>query len=148
MYSIPNPRTIYTTIADREQVCCSAYGFCGTTSDFCSVTDDDDSSCQSNCDSPTEPSCSSNDVLKKVIGYYESWSTSRTCDSWTPSNIAASSLTHINYAFALFQEQDTDDWAISWDQTDENDLTDLISEFIGLKTNNPGLSCFLSIGGW
>ncbi|KAH6655949.1 hypothetical protein BKA67DRAFT_675964 [Truncatella angustata] len=130
-------------------VCCSAYGFCGTTSDFCTVVDDDDDhSCQSNCESPTEPSCSSNNVLKKVIGYYESWSTSRVCDSWTPSNIAASSLTHINYAFALFTELDDDEWAISWDQTDENDLAELISEFIDLKTTNPGLSCFLSIGGW
>ncbi|KAK9413532.1 hypothetical protein SUNI508_11854 [Seiridium unicorne] len=129
-------------------VCCSAYGFCGTTSDFCTQTDDEDTSCQSNCDYPTEPSCSSNDVLKRVIGYYESWSATRVCDSWRPNDIAAGSLTHINYAFALFQEVDDDEWEISWDQMEKNDLSDLISEFVGLKDNNPGLSCFLSIGGW
>lgn len=33
-------------------------------------------------------------------------------------------------------------------QTEEDDLDDLISEFISLKDNNPGLSCFLSISGW
>lgn len=135
-------------ITNKTQVCCSAYGFCGTTSDFCTETDDDENSCQSNCDYPTEPSCSSNNVLKRVIGYYESWSTTRTCDSWRPNDIAASSLTHINFAFALFEPQGDDEWAVSWMQNDEDDIGDVIAEFISLKDDNPGLSCFLSIGGW
>ncbi|RDH30342.1 hypothetical protein BDQ94DRAFT_161391 [Aspergillus welwitschiae] len=71
-------------------VCCSKYGFCGTESDFC------DADCQSNCAAPIEPGCTSNDVLKRVIGYYEGWSSDRVCDSWSPSNIAASALTHLN----------------------------------------------------
>ncbi|OJJ36372.1 hypothetical protein ASPWEDRAFT_108842 [Aspergillus wentii DTO 134E9] len=80
-------------------VCCSSYGFCGTTSEFCDKGDDDNKSCQSNCGSPTEPSCSSNDVLKKVIGYYESWaSNSRRCDGWTPNQLPAQSLTHLSFA--------------------------------------------------
>jgi chitinase len=131
-----------------DQVCCSPYGFCGTTSDFCTKTDDEDTSCQSNCGYPDEPSCSSNDVLKRVIGYYESWSSTRKCDSWRPGNIAAGSLTHLNFAFALFEEYDDDEWGLYFDETETDDVYDLISEFIDLKKTNLGLSCFLSIGGW
>nr|WBV74231.1 putative chitinase [Pestalotiopsis kenyana] len=65
-----------------------------------------------------------------------------------PNDIAASSLTHINFAFALFEPQGDDEWAISWMQNDEDDIGDVIAEFISLKDDNPGLSCFLSIGGW
>ncbi|KAJ5666171.1 bacteriodes thetaiotaomicron symbiotic chitinase, partial [Penicillium maclennaniae] len=34
-----------------------------------------------NCGPPTVPSCSSNDILKRVIGYYEGWANNRTYDS-------------------------------------------------------------------
>ncbi|KAL4954842.1 hypothetical protein BDW69DRAFT_193734 [Aspergillus filifer] len=71
-------------------VCCSEYGFCGTTSEFC------DSNCQSNCYQPTEPSCKSNDVLKRVIGYFESWSNERTCDSWSPSDLPSFAKSLLN----------------------------------------------------
>ncbi|PYH81931.1 hypothetical protein BO82DRAFT_414323 [Aspergillus uvarum CBS 121591] len=65
-------------------VCCSEWGFCGTSIDFC----DTSSGCQSDCGSPTVPSCSSNDVYKRVIGYYEGWSSDRVCDSWSPSRVS------------------------------------------------------------
>jgi hypothetical protein len=50
-------------------VCCSQYGFCGTSTEFCS------DSCQNNCvsDPPVPSGASSADVLSKVIGYYEGW---------------------------------------------------------------------------
>lgn len=86
-------------------------------------------------------------MSKKVIGYYESWSSTRKCDSWRPGDIAANSLTHLNFAFALFSEY-KGDWSIYFDQSGPLDVYDLISEFIDLKETNPGLSCFLSIGGW
>lgn len=52
-------------------VCCSEYGFCGTTEDFCGGT------------KVTAPSCpagqgSSNN---RLIGYYEAWNSERACDS-------------------------------------------------------------------
>ena len=87
-------------------------------------------------------------MLKRVIGYYESWSTDRGCDSWRPDDIAANSLTHINWAFALFEPTTDDGWGLVFTQDDEDDIGSLISEFISLKDTNPGLSCFLSIGGW
>lgn len=49
-------------------VCCSKYGFCGTTSEFCG-----DSKVKS-------PSCTGgNSAAQKVIGYYEGWSSTRVC---------------------------------------------------------------------
>ena len=52
-------------------VCCSQYGFCGSTSKFCDAS----AGCQSNCgvDPPIPPGRSSSTVLNRVIGYYESW---------------------------------------------------------------------------
>lgn len=51
-------------------VCCSAYGFCGTTAEFCNTSQ----GCQSNCGSPAvPPGKSSKPVTNKVIGYYKAW---------------------------------------------------------------------------
>ncbi|EEA19154.1 bacteriodes thetaiotaomicron symbiotic chitinase, putative [Talaromyces marneffei ATCC 18224] len=64
-------------------VCCSQWGFCGTGDLFCG------NGCQGdNCGDPTVPSCSSNNVLNRVVGYYESWSSGRACDAWRPSDMA------------------------------------------------------------
>ncbi|KAJ5712178.1 hypothetical protein N7488_006334 [Penicillium malachiteum] len=125
-------------------VCCSQYGFCGTTSDFC------EDGCQGdNCGYPSSPLCTSNDVLKRVIGYYESWASGRSCDSWSPSDIAASSLTHINYAFALFQpSSDGDGWVIEFMTDGVNEVDELVQQFVDLKEVNSALSCYISIGGW
>ncbi|KAL4924010.1 uncharacterized protein BDV17DRAFT_295821 [Aspergillus undulatus] len=131
--------------AEDPDVCCSKWGFCGTGEDFCG------DGCQGdNCGNPTEPSCSSTNALNRVIGYYESWSSGRTCDSWRAADIAASGLTHINYAFALFHPtaDDGSEWDIDFMADSTNDVNALIDEFITLKETNPQLSCFMSIGGW
>ncbi|RJE16925.1 chitinase, partial [Aspergillus sclerotialis] len=60
-------------------------------------------------------------------------------------------LTHINYAFGLFHPYDdgeTTEWYMHFEQDDTNDVGSLISEFITLKEVNPGLNCYLAIGGW
>ncbi|KAL3703112.1 hypothetical protein TMatcc_010300 [Talaromyces marneffei ATCC 18224] len=126
-------------------VCCSQWGFCGTGDLFCG------NGCQGdNCGDPTVPSCSSNNVLNRVVGYYESWSSGRACDAWRPSDMAVSGLTHINYAFALFSRNLLDDslWNIEFMDDGTNDVDSLIEEFVSLKQNNPQLNCYLSIGGW
>ena len=76
--------------------CCSQYGFCGTTEDFCTTE------CQSNCVSnpPAPAGKSSAPVLNRVIGYYESWSSQRSCHAFPPSALPVDGLTHVNYAFA------------------------------------------------
>lgn len=50
-------------------VCCSKFGFCGTTADFCNgvVT--------------PSPQCSTKTADEKLIGYYEGWNMQRPCGS-------------------------------------------------------------------
>lgn len=61
--------------------------------------------------------------------------------------LAANSLTHINWAFALFQPTDGG-WEIVFTADEPNDTDTLIAEFVELKVENPSLDRFLSIGGW
>ena len=78
-------------------VCCSEYGFCGSTSDFC------EAGCQSNCVlNPAVPAGGSGVTVlnNRVIGYYEAWSARRTCRTFPPDAIPVEGLTHVNFAFA------------------------------------------------
>ncbi|KAI7787158.1 hypothetical protein LA080_000494 [Diaporthe eres] len=59
-------------------VCYSQYGFYGTIEEFCEVTDDEETSCQSNCAQPPSGS-SGGDVQKRVVGYYEAWNYKKKC---------------------------------------------------------------------
>ncbi|KAI0203375.1 glycoside hydrolase [Astrocystis sublimbata] len=119
-------------------VCCSQYGFCGTTSEFC------DTKCQSGCQAPSKPSCSSSGgtAAKRRIGYYESWSPSRPCGQWYVSDIDAAKWTHLNYAFALI---DPSTFGVA--QMNDFDVKSY-TEFTNLKSKNPALKTFISIGGW
>lgn len=58
--------------------CCSQFGFCGTTTDFCNKTDNANTTCQSNCDQP-DSGASDSDSQKRIIGYYEAWNANKTC---------------------------------------------------------------------
>lgn len=50
-------------------VCCSKFGFCGTTKEFCGDA------------KVKKPSCSGGTSAgKRVIGYYEGWSTAKSCN--------------------------------------------------------------------
>lgn len=78
-------------------VCCSKFGFCGSTSEFC------EADCQSNCvlNPPVPAGGSGVTVLNnRVIGYYEAWAARRTCRSFPPGAIPVEGLTHVNFAFA------------------------------------------------
>ena len=90
-------------------VCCSKFGFCGTTAEFCDGK---------TVPSPNCPGGKSAD--QKTIGYYEGWNLDRACGrefelapdvstEWTtdeiagmaPEDIPLGYYTHINFAFAL-----------------------------------------------
>ncbi|KAJ5219685.1 hypothetical protein N7468_008889 [Penicillium chermesinum] len=116
-------------------VCCSQYGFCGTTSEFCGT------GCVKGCDEVKEPSCSGSSSEERVIGYYESWSYGRKCNSWSPEDITVGVWTHLNYGFALIGS----DYRIS--QMNSYD-EDLYPRFTNLKSSSPGLQVFISVGGW
>ncbi|KAF8961088.1 hypothetical protein BDZ97DRAFT_2077079 [Flammula alnicola] len=118
-------------------VCCSQFGFCGTTDEFCGT------GCQSHCGGPPIPSCGSDQqsATARRIGYYESWAITRSCLAFTPEQIPASSLTHVNFAFALIGNNFE---IIPMSAGDEL----LWSRTTNLKANAPALKVFLSIGGW
>ncbi|KAJ6608966.1 hypothetical protein B0H10DRAFT_2066126 [Mycena sp. CBHHK59/15] len=107
---------------------------CPLSIDFCGA------GCQSGCDEPSIPSCGTNQetALTRRIGYYEAWAATRGCMAYTPEKISAETLTHINFAFALISrpaEMTTGD-------------SDLWKRTTALKSRNPTLKVFLSIGGW
>ncbi|KAJ6503695.1 hypothetical protein C8R45DRAFT_973479, partial [Mycena sanguinolenta] len=118
-------------------VCCSQYGFCGTTEDFCG------DGCTSNCNPPPLGSCGADQAtaLTRRIGYFEGWAGARGCMGWSPSNVNVDSLTHLNFAFAYISSSFE---VIEMTPGDSK----LWSETTALKSKNPSLKVFLSIGGW
>ncbi|KAI2464656.1 glycosyl hydrolases family 18-domain-containing protein [Annulohypoxylon bovei var. microspora] len=120
-------------------VCCSEFGFCGSTSDFCNT------GCQDgfgSCGDAPKPSCSSSGVNKRTIGYYESWASTRKCQSVQPEDLNLAGFTHVNFAFAFF---DPDTFQIS--PMDSNSAT-LYHRFTNLKDTYSGLQTWISVGGW
>ncbi|KAF7870544.1 hypothetical protein EAF04_004288 [Stromatinia cepivora] len=125
-------------------VCCSQFGFCGTTEEFCKVTDDDETSCQSNCAQPDSGS-SGGDVQKRVIGYYEAWNYKKKCIGMGIQNIPVGSLTHLYYSFGYITPDDFD--IIPMDDGNPPPESTL-AEFAGMKRKNPGLKVLIALGGW
>ncbi|KAH8649259.1 chitinase [Xylariales sp. PMI_506] len=112
-------------------VCCSQYGFCGTTSEFCGD------------EKVTSPSCTGgNSAAQKIIGYYEGWSTTRACKGLNPEDLLFGAYTHLNYAFAFV---DPSTFQIA---TMQDSDTEFMPRLTALKNYNPGLQVWISIGGW
>ena len=108
-------------------VCCSKFGFCGTTSDFCGNK------------TVNKPSCGGSSSNKRTIGYYEGWSTTRACDGMFPEEIPAGAYTHLNYAFAFV---DPSSYKIAPMATLDNEL---YPRFTAIKERNPGLETWISV---
>lgn len=88
------------------------------------------------------PSCSGNSASQKIIGYYEGWSTTRSCGGLYPEDLLVGAYTHLYYSFAFI---DPNSYAVA--PMADNDK-DLYPRFTGLKQYNPGLETWISIGGW
>ncbi|OTA84778.1 glycoside hydrolase family 18 protein [Hypoxylon sp. CO27-5] len=121
-------------------VCCSQWGFCGTTFDFC----DTSQNCQSNCGedfSPGNPYLY--DVRETVIGYYETWlSEAEGCSKANLGYVPTGSVTHINAAFGYI-DPDTFD-VVPMPGTN---IT-IYRNVAALKAGSPNLKVWLSLGGW
>ncbi|KAL5319960.1 hypothetical protein ACEPPN_013019 [Leptodophora sp. 'Broadleaf-Isolate-01'] len=141
----------YSAVGEQTcplNVCCSKFGFCGSTSEFCTWTNEADpnySACDEKyggCGSVKRPSCSGTSVGKRNIGYYESWSNTRSCQSVAPEDLNIDGFTSINFAFAFF---DPNTFQIS--PMDANGAS-LYSRFTALKEKKAGLETWISVGGW
>ncbi|KAG6194205.1 hypothetical protein E4U10_003178 [Claviceps purpurea] len=119
--------------------CCSQYGFCGTTKDFCGK------GCQSNCNEKPSPPLGSfkGMALSRVIGYYQAWGARSTCHKTSPHDLPLAALTHLNYAFAYL-----DPTSFKLTTMDASTSISLFDDMSDLKTTNPRLEIFVSIGGW
>jgi chitinase len=81
-------------------------------------------------------------VNKRTIGYYESWSNTRLCESISPQDLNLDGFTHVNFAFAFF---DPATFLIT--PMDAN-AASLYSQFTDLKGTYNGLETWISVGGW
>lgn len=131
-------------------VCCSEFGFCGSTTEFCTWTNPTDpnySKCNpqyGSCGAVNRPSCGSggNSVSKRNIGYYESWANTRACQKVAPEDLNLDGFTSINFAFSFF-----DPTTFTITPMDANGAS-LYSRFTALKQKKPGLEAYISVGGW
>ncbi|KAJ7247043.1 hypothetical protein C8J57DRAFT_1523257 [Mycena rebaudengoi] len=85
--------------------CCSPFGFCGITSEFCEPSTNGDP-CLSNCGYATLPTCDGSQMTRSV-GYYAGWAAKRSCNAVKVSQLDLASLTHVIYAFAVIKEDGT-----------------------------------------
>ncbi|SPJ75730.1 related to chitinase [Fusarium torulosum] len=112
-------------------VCCSRHGFCGTTKDFCGNK------------KVKRPSCSvNNQGFDRVVGYYEGWSASRSCNQFYPEQLPVGVYTHLNYAFASIDPVTFQ--VVPSLSTD----VDMYKRVTNLKKADPDLKVFIAIGGW
>ncbi|KAK3313314.1 glycoside hydrolase superfamily [Apodospora peruviana] len=113
-------------------VCCSAFGFCGTTAGFCggAVT------------SSPECAISAGTSNKRTIGYYEGWNSQRDCGHMTPDEIPKGYYTHLFFSFSLINPK-------TFRLEPMDDITGtLYGSLSALKKTQPELQVWLAIGGW
>ncbi|OHW99326.1 glycoside hydrolase family 18 protein [Colletotrichum incanum] len=113
-------------------VCCSKFGFCGTTQDFCEGQ------------LAASPECAVDQRTsdKRTVGYYEGWNLQRSCGTMAPDEIPLGYYTHLNFAFALLHPQ-TFHIAPMDSETPKQ-----YRGVTALKAAQPGLEVWIAIGGW
>ena len=118
------------------KACCSQWGYCGWTEQFCSA------GCQSDCgihvDNPD--AC---DVSRPSVrwAYYASWAVNRKCAQVLPRDLDPDAYTHLAFAFAHVSE---DHRLIPSAPSD----VPMYSQFTALKQRNPSLKTVIAVGGW
>ncbi|EJT72530.1 hypothetical protein GGTG_09395 [Gaeumannomyces tritici R3-111a-1] len=111
-------------------VCCSKFGFCGTTAEFC------------NGKVVSKPECSGRSSDARTIGYYEGWNGQRPCSKMKPADIPLGYYTHIFYSFALIDPHSFHVVAMDAETASHYD------EVTSLKASQQGLEVWIAIGGW
>ncbi|KAI8904817.1 glycoside hydrolase superfamily [Gorgonomyces haynaldii] len=141
----PNAECGLTSAAQAKcplNACCSKFGYCGTSADFCTVVSGAPGlGCQSNCGTdPPTPVCDAS-VMSVKVGFYESWASSRPagCPSVSPSMLNAQEYTHLHFAFAYISNGQL---AIHPEDVPK------LQEFAQIKQRSPSTKLIISVGGW
>ncbi|KAJ6632582.1 glycoside hydrolase superfamily, partial [Mycena sp. CBHHK59/15] len=97
--------------------------------------------CTSGCTAPTNPNqnCALASSLKRVIGYYESWSLTQPCNVILPEELPVNAYTHIFFSI------DPDTFAVVPASPSDPPLYTRVTN---LKQVNPSLRVYISVGGW
>ncbi|PWN40465.1 hypothetical protein IE81DRAFT_349202 [Ceraceosorus guamensis] len=150
-----------------QGLCCSQYGSCGSTDEYCLTS----KNCQSNCiddgpppppKGPKPPNIDVGSLYRppdgvfngfEMVGYWSSWAQyygedpgTPACkkeDKHLPENINPFLFTHINYAFAFVSNTN---FTIIPHELDDEDLSKRLNNW--MKSNNPRSRTSLSLGGW
>ncbi|KAL0940480.1 glycosylhydrolase family 18-9 [Colletotrichum truncatum] len=113
-------------------VCCSKFGFCGTTKDFCGDK------------TVKRPSCNVGDTpITRVIGYYEAWSTTnRPCYGMLPEEVPFGYYTDIIFSFATI---DPKTFEI---QAGDSKTAQFMQRINAIKLIQPDIKIWIAVGGW
>ncbi|PSN74845.1 glycoside hydrolase, partial [Corynespora cassiicola Philippines] len=130
-------------------LCCSYYGYCGTSEPFCRNKDEDGNStpCQKDfgrCDVAPNPSCGNNSntaTAGRRVAYYQAWNTRQfACDTVAPRQIDTTGLTHLILAYASI---DPKSFKIVPQKAED---VSIYHEFTALQ--NDHLQTWVAVGGW
>jgi hypothetical protein len=119
--------------------CCSNWGFCGTTDEFCALPKSKDGApgsqngCMSNCGTDIVNNKEGPAQFAK-IGYFEGWNGERACGNMDAGQIG-NDYTHVHFAFG----EVTRDFRV-----DVSQVQDQFDAFLGIQ----GPKRILSFGGW
>lgn len=84
----------------------------------------------------------------RVWCYYTNWAQYRPGDmKYTVKDLDISKCTHAAFAFAIMSQQNTIK-AFEWNDEDSNFRKRMYSKFTSLKSQQPNLKTYLSVGGW
>ncbi|AEO68677.1 glycoside hydrolase family 18 protein [Thermothielavioides terrestris NRRL 8126] len=113
-------------------VCCSQYGFCGTTDQYC----------QGKVVSVPQCDPNKNSSHARTIGYYEGWNWQRPCGTMKPSQIPIGYYSHVYFAFSLANPHT---FRLEPMDSKTGTLYDGVAE---LKMRQPSLEVWIAVGGW
>lgn len=138
------PGTDFSTMNECPlNACCNIWGQCGTTDDFCTVSESstgapgtaapDQNGCISNCGTDIITSDAPGETYN--IAYFEAFDWQRSCLRMAVNTIDTSAYTHVHFSFITLNA----DYSVNI-----SDVSEQLSLFVGMT----GIKKIVSLGGW
>ncbi|KAH6648205.1 hypothetical protein BKA67DRAFT_683676 [Truncatella angustata] len=138
------PGTDFSTMNECPlNACCNTWGQCGTTSEFCTISESStgapgtaapgENGCISNCGTDIVTSDAPSETYN--IAYFEAFDWHRSCLRMGVNSIDTSAYTHIHFSFVTLNA----DYSVN-----VSDASEQLSLFIGMT----GIKKIISLGGW